>query len=144
MWGHATRCYCWSQGSDSCYHQLHHLEACCRWKFNARQIHRGSSEDHTSLRQCFVQDGLTGSFHKCSGLDGGDEESVWNEGWAENHQQPALVPWLLCLSTHKEAVADCQPSLPPLGVGTEVAEPDNGPIGNMSSSVTSPDSNFAR
>ena len=35
---------------------------------------------HTSSRRCFVEDGLTGSLHKCPGLDGADEEFVWNEG----------------------------------------------------------------
>ena len=32
-----------------------------------------------------------------SGLDGVDEEFVWNEGWPENHQQLAIIPWLPCL-----------------------------------------------
>ena len=63
----------------------HPLEACCHWNFGARQVHWGSSEDHTSSRLCFVQDGSTGSLHKCSGLDGMDEEFVWNKGWPENH-----------------------------------------------------------
>ena len=48
-------------------------------------------------RLCFVEDGLTGSLDKCSGFDGVVEEFVWSEGWPENHQQPALVPWLPCL-----------------------------------------------
>ena len=42
----------------------------------ARQVHRGSLEDHTLSRPCFVQDGPTGSLYKCSGLDGADEEFV--------------------------------------------------------------------
>ena len=43
----------------------------------------------------------------CSGLDGADEEFVWNEGSLENRQQLALVPWLPCLLIHKEAPVDC-------------------------------------
>ena len=46
----------------------------------------GSSEDHTSSRPCFVEDGPTGSLHKGVGLDGMDEELEWNGGWPENHQ----------------------------------------------------------
>ena len=52
---------------------------------------------YTSSRTCFVQDGPTGSLHKCSGLVDTDEEFVWIEGWPENHQQSAIVPWLPCL-----------------------------------------------
>ena len=65
--------------------------------FGASQVHRGASEDHTSSRPCFIEDGPTGSLHKCLGRDGADEEFVSNEGWSENHQQPALVPWLQCM-----------------------------------------------
>ena len=50
----------------------------------------GTLEDHTSWRPCFVEDGPTGSLHKCSGLDGMDEEFLWNECWPENHQQATL------------------------------------------------------
>ena len=96
-WGHAAKCYYWSHGPDSCYCQLHRLEACCHWNFCARQVNRGPSEDHTSSRPCFIQYGPTGSLHKCSDLDGTDKEFVWNEDWPENYQQPALVPWLPCL-----------------------------------------------
>ena len=32
-----------------------------------------------------------------SGLEGVDEEFVWNEVWPENHQQLAIIPWLPCL-----------------------------------------------
>ena len=92
-----------------------------------QQVH-GVSEDHTSSRSCFVEDGPTGSLHKYLGLSGADEEFVSNEGWAENHQQLALVPWWPCIWTHKEAPVDCQPPASPLWVGTEVAEPDNGPL----------------
>ena len=56
---------------------------------------RVSLEDHTSSRPYFVQDGLTGSLHKCSGRDSMDEKFVWNEGRRENYQQSARVPWLL-------------------------------------------------
>ena len=63
-----------------------------------------SSEDHTSSRPCFVEDGQTGSLHKCSSLESTAEEFVWDEDWAKNHQQPALVPWLPCLSTHEETL----------------------------------------
>ena len=42
-------------------------------------------------------DGPEGSLHKGSGHDSVDEQFVWNGGWPENHQQPALVPWLLCI-----------------------------------------------
>ena len=61
----------------------------------------------------------------------------WWHGWRscmerglieKKHQQSALVPCLPCPYTHKEAHADCQPPLSPLGVGTEVAEPKNGPL----------------
>ena len=93
-WGHAAKCYCWSCGYDSCYRQTYPPEACCHWKFGARQVHRGTSEDHTSSRPCFVQDGPRGSLHKCPGLGGADEEFVWNECWPETDQQSALVPWL--------------------------------------------------
>ena len=61
-----------------------------------RQAHGGSSIDQTSSRPCFVEDGPTRSLHNCSGLEGVDEEFVRNEGWPENHQQPAFVPWLPC------------------------------------------------
>ena len=47
-WGHTSKC--WSPGSDSCYRQPHHPEACCHWNFGARQVHGGSSEDHMSYR----------------------------------------------------------------------------------------------
>ena len=69
MW---HKCYYWLRWSDSCYPQLHPEEACCHWDIGARQVHEGSSEDHTSSRLCFVQDGPTRSLHKCSGLDGMD------------------------------------------------------------------------
>ena len=75
-WGHAAKCYCWSCGSDSCYRQPYPPEACWHWNFGARQVHGGSSEDHTSSEPCFVQDGPTGSLHKCLGLDGSHEEFV--------------------------------------------------------------------
>ena len=39
-----------------------------------------------SSRPYFVEDGPIGSLRKCSGLDGANEEFVWNEGWPENHQ----------------------------------------------------------
>ena len=42
--------------------QPHHPEACCHWNFGARQFHGGSSEDHTSLRPFFVEDGPTGGW----------------------------------------------------------------------------------
>ena len=48
----------------------------------------------TPCEDCFVENGLTGSLHKCSCLDSADEKFVWNEGWPENHQQPAFVMWL--------------------------------------------------
>ena len=54
----------------------HPLEACCYWNFGARQVRGGSSEDHTSSRLCFVQDGPTVSFCKCSGLGGADKEFI--------------------------------------------------------------------
>ena len=63
---------------------------------------------------------------QCSGFGGVDEEFVWNEGWSENHQQLALAPWLPYLYTHKKPPVDWQPLPSLLGVGTEVAEPDNG------------------
>ena len=96
--------------------------------FGASQVHWGASEDHTSSRPCFIEDGPTGSLHKCLGLDGADEEFVSNEGWSENHQQPALVPWLQCLQALKEAPVDCQPPASLLGVDTEVAESDISPL----------------
>ena len=82
---------------------------------------------HTSSRLCFVGDGPTGSLHKCSGLDGADEQIVWNEVWLQNHRQPALVPRWRCLYPQGNPV-DCQPLSSPLGVGTEMAEPDNDPL----------------
>ena len=127
-WGLAVKFYCWSCGSDSSFRQPHPPEACCNWNFGARQVLECSSEDHTSSRPCFVQDGPTGSLHMGSGLDGADEEFVWHEGWTETPQQLALVPWLPCLNTHKESPVDCQPPPCSLGVGTEMAEPDNGPL----------------
>ena len=66
--------------------------------------------------------------YQCSGRDGTDVEFEWNENWSENHQLPALVPWLPYLQTHKEAPVDSQPPSSRLGVGTEVAELDNGPM----------------
>ena len=56
-WGHAGKCYCLSRGSDSCHRQPHPQQACCHWNFGARQVHGGYSEDHTSSKPCFVQDG---------------------------------------------------------------------------------------
>ena len=38
----------------------------------------------TTPRQCIAEDGPTGSFLECSGLDGADEKSVRNEGWLHN------------------------------------------------------------
>ena len=74
----------------------HPPEACCHRNFVARHVHWGSSEDHTSSRPWFVENGPTGSLHNCSGLHDKDKEFVWNERWLEN-QQPVLVPWLLWL-----------------------------------------------
>ena len=87
----------WQSAVAGCAGLTHPPEACCHWNFGARQFHGGSSEDRTSPRPCFVQDGPPGSLHKCSGLYGTDEKFVWNEGWPENHQQPALSTWLPCL-----------------------------------------------
>ena len=47
-------------------------------------------------------------------------------GLAQKHQQPAPVPWLPCLWTHKEASFYCQPPPSLFAVSSEVAEPDNG------------------
>ena len=49
-----------------------------------RQVFRGSPKDNTSARPCIAEDGPTGSFIECSGLDGADEKSVRNEGWSHN------------------------------------------------------------
>ena len=125
-WGHAAKCYGWSHGRDSRYRQPHLPEACCHWNFGARQVHGGSLEDHTMSRLCFVQDGPTESLHKCSGLDGADEEIVWYEGCPENHGKLALVGWLPCLYGHR---------------GGRIWQWS---IGSISSSVMSPDSNFTR
>ena len=75
---------------------MHPPEACCHRNFIARQVHRGSSENHTSSTPRFVENGPTGSLHNCSGLHDKDKEFVWNERQLEN-QQPVLVPWLLWL-----------------------------------------------
>ena len=45
------------------YRHPHPPEACCYWDFGARQVHRGSSENHSSSRPLFVEDGPTGSLH---------------------------------------------------------------------------------
>ena len=50
--------------------------ACCHWIFGARQVFRGFPKDNTSARPCIAEDGPTGSFLECSGLDGVDEKSV--------------------------------------------------------------------
>ena len=50
----------------------------------ARQVFRGSPKDNTSARPCIAEDGPTGAFLECSGLDNADEKSVWNEGWSHN------------------------------------------------------------
>ena len=52
--------------------------------FGARQVFRGSLKDNTSARPCIAEDGPTGSFLECSGLDGADEKSVRTEGWSHN------------------------------------------------------------
>ena len=49
-WGYAAKGDCWLCGFDSCYRQSHPQKACCHWNFEARQIHRGYSEDHTSSK----------------------------------------------------------------------------------------------
>ena len=67
-----------------CYRQPHTQKACCHWIFGARQVIRGSPKDNTSARPCIAEDGPTGSFLECSGLDGADEKSVQNEGWSHN------------------------------------------------------------
>ena len=72
-----ANCYCWLRGSGSCHTQPHPPEACHHWNFGAMQVHGGSSEDHPSSRPCFVEDGLIGSLHKCSSLDGADEKFAW-------------------------------------------------------------------
>ena len=41
-------------------------------------------KDNTSARPCIAEDGPTGSFIECSGLDGADEKCVRNEGWSHN------------------------------------------------------------
>ena len=61
---------------------------CCYWNFGARQVDGGSSEDHTSSRPCFVESDLTGSLHKCSGLDGADEEFVLGH---------SMIPVMKCM-----------------------------------------------
>ena len=71
-------------------------------------------------RPHLVKTVLCSGWSMCSDLDGMDEEFVWNEGWPENDQQPALVPWLLCLWTHNEAPIDCQPPPSPLEVITNL------------------------
>ena len=48
------------------------------------QVFRGSPKDNTSARPCIAEDGPTGSFLECSGLDGTDEKYVRNEGWSHN------------------------------------------------------------
>ena len=85
-----VKCSCWLRGSDSCNCQPHSPEACCHWNFGARQVHGGSSQDHTLSRLCFIEDGPRGSLHKCLGIDGTGDNFVWNEGWQENNQQPTL------------------------------------------------------
>ena len=59
-------------------------KAWCHWFFGARQVFRGSPKDNTLARPCIAEDGPTGSFLECSGLDGADEKSVRNEGWSHN------------------------------------------------------------
>ena len=49
-----------------------------------RQVFMGSPKDNTSARPCIAEDGPTGSFLECSGLDIADEKSVRNEGWSHN------------------------------------------------------------
>ena len=65
-------------------HQPHTQKACCHWIFGARQVFRGSPKGNTSARPCIAEDGPTGSFLECSGLDGADGISVQNEGWSHN------------------------------------------------------------
>ena len=96
-WGHTLKSCWWSRGSDSCYREPLPLKACCHWNFGARQVNGGSSEDHTSSKPCVIEDGRQDCFIRARGLDGADEEFVWNEGWPGNHQQLALVPGLPCL-----------------------------------------------
>ena len=61
------------------HRQPHPPGACCHRNFGARQVHGGSSEDHTLSRPCFVKDDPSGLLHNCSGLDGVHEQFVWNE-----------------------------------------------------------------
>ena len=113
-WGPVAKRYCWSRGSDSCRHQPHPPEACCHRNFGARQVHGGFSEDHTSSRRYFVQDGPTVFRPWQRGW-----RILWNEGWPENHKKQLL--------SH----------------GYSAYKPTwQCPIGSMSSSVTIPDSNF--
>ena len=49
----------------------------------------------TTHKDCFVEDGLTGLLHKCSGLNGVDEEFVWmRAGWK------TINSWLLSRGYH--------------------------------------------
>ena len=50
-------------------------------RVGARQV---SPKDNTSARPCIAEDGPTGSFLECSGLNSVDEKSVGNEGWSHN------------------------------------------------------------
>ena len=44
----------------------------------------GSPKDNSLARPCIAEDGPTGAFLDCSGLDGTDEKSVRNESWSHN------------------------------------------------------------
>ena len=57
-------------------------------------LHRRNPCTFYLSRLFFVKDGPTGLLHNCWGLDGVDEEFVWNECWPQNHPQLILVPWL--------------------------------------------------
>ena len=77
------------------------------------QVHGGSSEDHTSPRPWIVENGPTGSLHKCSDLDGVDEEFVWNEGWPENVSYRLLYRGYRVYIPKKEAPVDWRLGLAP-------------------------------
>ena len=141
-WGHVTKCYCWSRGSDSFYCQPHPPEACCHWNFGAQASHHGLLGRPRLIKTVL-----------CWG---------WSDRIASQVPEPWRRGWGICMEWGPAGKPSTPGSCPvvimpidpqgsPCWLPTATVSTWSGnrgdrtwqwPIGSMSSSVTSPDSNF--
>ena len=90
----------------------------------------------------FVQDGATGLLHKCSGLDGVDEEFVGNGFWPQTINNTGSYPVVSMPIDPQESPCWLPSTAIPAWIGQRGGRTRQWPIGSMSSSVTSPNSKF--